>query len=165
MEWETSYIQVSEPMDWEDIPQVRASKRPKVSEPLIINFPLQEKAVPPQPKKVSLPLQPMSNLSFQVKLTSPTPKQVSPFTSEFVRHKIRCKPKVLWFHQLFKDKYDVVDCPCIFMIHQLWMTRPIATSCGMTSARGNGAIVYCLNSGSEDRQTGRHNSKVEPAPH
>ncbi|GFU92190.1 retrovirus-related Pol polyprotein from transposon 412 [Trichonephila clavipes] len=27
------------------------------------------------------------------------------------------------------------------------------------------AIVYCLNSGSEERQTGRHNSKVEPAPH
>ncbi|GFU29070.1 uncharacterized protein TNCV_4836801 [Trichonephila clavipes] len=32
-----------------------------------------------------------------------------------------------------------------------------STSCGMTSARGHGAIVYCLNSGSEDRQTGRHN--------
>ncbi|GFT25966.1 hypothetical protein TNCV_1174121 [Trichonephila clavipes] len=28
-----------------------------------------------------------------------------------------------------------------------------STSCGMTSARGHGAIVYCLNSGSEDRQT------------
>ncbi|GFW98988.1 hypothetical protein TNCV_1782071 [Trichonephila clavipes] len=40
-----------------------------------------------------------------------------------------------------------------------------STSCGMTSARGHGAIVYCLNSGSEDRQTGRHNSKIEPAPH
>ncbi|GFX77418.1 hypothetical protein TNCV_2956161 [Trichonephila clavipes] len=35
-----------------------------------------------------------------------------------------------------------------------------STSCGMTSARGHGAIVYCLNSGSEERQTGRHNSKV-----
>ncbi|GFW96460.1 hypothetical protein TNCV_4357821 [Trichonephila clavipes] len=34
-----------------------------------------------------------------------------------------------------------------------------STSCGMTSARGHGAIVYCLNSGNEDRQTGRHNSK------
>ncbi|GFS60016.1 hypothetical protein TNCV_3455841 [Trichonephila clavipes] len=32
-----------------------------------------------------------------------------------------------------------------------------STSCGMTSARGHGAIVYCLNSGTEDRQTGRHN--------
>ncbi|GFW16675.1 hypothetical protein TNCV_2352971 [Trichonephila clavipes] len=40
-----------------------------------------------------------------------------------------------------------------------------STSFGMTSARGHGAIVYCLNSGSEDRQTGRHNGKVEPAPH
>ncbi|GFV52530.1 hypothetical protein TNCV_1564391 [Trichonephila clavipes] len=27
----------------------------------------------------------------------------------------------------------------------------------MTSARGHGAIVYCLNSGREDSQTGRHN--------
>ncbi|GFT13919.1 hypothetical protein TNCV_2615651 [Trichonephila clavipes] len=27
----------------------------------------------------------------------------------------------------------------------------------MTSARGQGAIVYCLNSGSDDSQTGRHN--------
>ncbi|GFT02262.1 hypothetical protein TNCV_85031 [Trichonephila clavipes] len=32
-----------------------------------------------------------------------------------------------------------------------------STSCKMTSARGHGAIVYCLNSGSEDRQTGHHN--------
>ncbi|GFY15663.1 hypothetical protein TNCV_1283111 [Trichonephila clavipes] len=29
----------------------------------------------------------------------------------------------------------------------------------MTSARGRGAIVYCLNSGSDDSQTGRHNEK------
>ncbi|GFV07422.1 hypothetical protein TNCV_1737801 [Trichonephila clavipes] len=36
-----------------------------------------------------------------------------------------------------------------------------STSCGMTSARGHGAIVYCLNSGSEDRQTGRHNMLCE----
>ncbi|GFV17854.1 hypothetical protein TNCV_3236041 [Trichonephila clavipes] len=94
MEWETSYIQVSEPMDWEDVPQVRASKRSKVSQPVIINIPLQAEAIPPQPKKVSSPLESKHNLSFQGKLTSPTPKQVSPFTSEFVRHKIRCKPKV-----------------------------------------------------------------------
>ncbi|GFT60521.1 hypothetical protein TNCV_1966251 [Trichonephila clavipes] len=93
MEWETSYIQVSEPMDWEDIPQVRASKRSKVSEP-VINVPLQAEAVPPTPKKVSLPLQSKPNLPFQVKLTSPAPKKVSFFSSEFVRHKIRCKPKV-----------------------------------------------------------------------
>ncbi|GFX04570.1 uncharacterized protein F54H12.2 [Trichonephila clavipes] len=31
----------------------------------------------------------------------------------------------------------------------------------MTSARGHGAIVYCLNSGSEERQTDRHNKKEE----
>ncbi|GFS87589.1 hypothetical protein TNCV_2941801 [Trichonephila clavipes] len=36
-----------------------------------------------------------------------------------------------------------------------------STSCGMTSARGHGAIVYCLNSGSEERQTGRHNMLYE----
>ncbi|GFX64499.1 hypothetical protein TNCV_2811241 [Trichonephila clavipes] len=31
----------------------------------------------------------------------------------------------------------------------------------MTSARGHGAIVYCLNSGSDDSQTGRHNGDEE----
>ncbi|GFW13854.1 hypothetical protein TNCV_2097351 [Trichonephila clavipes] len=36
-----------------------------------------------------------------------------------------------------------------------------STSCGMTSARGQGAIVYCLNSGSEEKQTGRHNRFCE----
>ncbi|GFX61002.1 hypothetical protein TNCV_2366801 [Trichonephila clavipes] len=36
-----------------------------------------------------------------------------------------------------------------------------STSCGMTSARGQGAIVYCLNSGSEERQTDRHNKKED----
>ncbi|GFU46930.1 hypothetical protein TNCV_111001 [Trichonephila clavipes] len=59
-----------------------------------INVPLQTEAVPPQPKKVSSPLEPKPNLSFQVKRTSPTHKQVSFFTSEFIRHKIRCKPQV-----------------------------------------------------------------------
>ncbi|GFU28741.1 hypothetical protein TNCV_469101 [Trichonephila clavipes] len=34
-----------------------------------------------------------------------------------------------------------------------------STSFGMTSARGHGAIFYCLNSGSEDRQMGRHNGE------
>ncbi|GFU99831.1 hypothetical protein TNCV_506521 [Trichonephila clavipes] len=29
----------------------------------------------------------------------------------------------------------------------------------MTSARGHGAFVYCLNSGSGDSQTGRHNGE------
>ncbi|GFX86884.1 hypothetical protein TNCV_2124311 [Trichonephila clavipes] len=36
-----------------------------------------------------------------------------------------------------------------------------STSCGMTSARGHGVIVYCLNSGSGDSQTGRHNMLCE----
>ncbi|GFS68345.1 hypothetical protein TNCV_3000371 [Trichonephila clavipes] len=36
-----------------------------------------------------------------------------------------------------------------------------STSYGMTSARGHWAIVYCLNSGSEDRQTGHHNMLCE----
>ncbi|GFU63895.1 hypothetical protein TNCV_4204121 [Trichonephila clavipes] len=36
-----------------------------------------------------------------------------------------------------------------------------STSCGMTSAHGHGAIVYCLNSESEVRQTGRHNMLCE----
>ncbi|GFV34221.1 hypothetical protein TNCV_1153961 [Trichonephila clavipes] len=40
-----------------------------------------------------------------------------------------------------------------------------STSCGMTSARGHGAIVYCLNSGSGDSQTGRHNGLKSSAPH
>ncbi|GFW81679.1 hypothetical protein TNCV_2883531 [Trichonephila clavipes] len=35
----------------------------------------------------------------------------------------------------------------------------LSTSCRMTSARCHEAIVYRLNSGSGDRQTGRHNSK------
>ncbi|GFU97668.1 hypothetical protein TNCV_4455541 [Trichonephila clavipes] len=36
-----------------------------------------------------------------------------------------------------------------------------STSCGMTSARDHGVIVYCMNSGSEDRQTGSHNGEEE----
>ncbi|GFY64838.1 hypothetical protein TNIN_72921 [Trichonephila inaurata madagascariensis] len=110
MEWEPSYFEVSEPMDWEDIPQVRASKRSKVSEPVEFNIPLQDEPAPPVSKKVSptpnlnslqekatLP-QPKTvsktNISLQVKLTSPTSPKVSPFTSELIRHKIRSKPKV-----------------------------------------------------------------------
>ncbi|GFW23769.1 uncharacterized protein TNCV_2033121 [Trichonephila clavipes] len=37
-----------------------------------------------------------------------------------------------------------------------------STRCYVTSARGHGAIVYCLNSGSADTQTGSHNGKGEP---
>ncbi|GFW80090.1 hypothetical protein TNCV_459991 [Trichonephila clavipes] len=114
MKWEPSYIEVSEPMDWEDIPQVRVAKRSKVSEPVVLNVSLQDQAAPsvskkvspsynitlqentppPQHKKVSLPLEPKPNPSLQGKLTPTIPKKVSPITSEFIRHKIRCKPKV-----------------------------------------------------------------------
>ncbi|GFV83137.1 hypothetical protein TNCV_1898641 [Trichonephila clavipes] len=34
----------------------------------------------------------------------------------------------------------------------------------MTSARGHGAIVYCLNSGSDDTQIGSHNGDGEEEP-
>ncbi|GFX73402.1 hypothetical protein TNCV_3402131 [Trichonephila clavipes] len=47
---------------------------------------------------------------------------------------------MLWFHQLVKDK-------CL--THRLSLNFLRSTSCGMTGARGHGAIVYCLNSGSE----------------
>ncbi|GFT77113.1 hypothetical protein TNCV_1099821 [Trichonephila clavipes] len=67
----------------------------------------------------------------------------------------KCTAEVLGFHQLVKDKCDPSIVPEFLG----------SASCGMTSARGHGAIVYCLNSGSGQRQTGRHNSKVEPAPH
>ncbi|GFR17033.1 hypothetical protein TNCT_151181 [Trichonephila clavata] len=113
MEWETTCIHDCEPMDWEDIPQVRASKRSKVSEPVEFKIPLQDEAAPPSskkvspppnltslqknptpppPKKVSVPLEPKLSPSLQV--TPPTSPKVSPFTSEFIRHKIRSKPKV-----------------------------------------------------------------------
>ncbi|GFV82640.1 hypothetical protein TNCV_1618691 [Trichonephila clavipes] len=45
--------------------------------------------------------------------------------------------RVLGFHQLVKDKCDPSIVPEFLR----------STSCGMTSARGHGAIVYCLNSG------------------
>ncbi|GFY10739.1 hypothetical protein TNCV_1122621 [Trichonephila clavipes] len=82
MEWEPSYIEVSETMDWEDIRQVKVSKRSKENIPST------------QHKKVSLPLEPKPNPSFQGKLTPSICQKVSPITSEFIRHKISCKPKV-----------------------------------------------------------------------
>ncbi|GFR18411.1 hypothetical protein TNCT_434741 [Trichonephila clavata] len=51
MECETICTHDSEPMDWEDIPQVGACKRSKVSEPVECNIPLQVKAAPPASKK------------------------------------------------------------------------------------------------------------------
>ncbi|GFT95873.1 uncharacterized protein TNCV_312151 [Trichonephila clavipes] len=44
-------------------------------------------------------------------------------------------------------------------------TKDPPASCKMTSAHGHGAIVYCLNSGSDDSLTGRHNGKGEPVSH
>ncbi|GFX68980.1 hypothetical protein TNCV_683391 [Trichonephila clavipes] len=51
MEWEPSYVEVSEPMDWEDIPKVRASKRYKVSEPVEFNVTFSGKGYFPTTKK------------------------------------------------------------------------------------------------------------------
>ncbi|GFT78220.1 hypothetical protein TNCV_4335841 [Trichonephila clavipes] len=61
---------------------------------------------------------------------------------------------MLWFHQLFKDKR---------LTHRLSMNFLRSTSCGMTGARGHGAIVYCLNSGSGDsRRNRRRDGQVCP---
>ncbi|GFX11777.1 hypothetical protein TNCV_4341221 [Trichonephila clavipes] len=83
MEWEPSYIEDEAPLP--------VSKKVSPSPNLIF---LKEKATTPQPEKVSSPLKHKPNLSLKVKLTSPTPQKVSPLTSEFIRHKFRCKPKV-----------------------------------------------------------------------
>ncbi|GFR20855.1 hypothetical protein TNCT_724721 [Trichonephila clavata] len=93
-------------MDWEDIPQVRASIRFNVSEHVEFDIPLQNEAAlpaskkvssprnftsfldnttPPQHKIVSVPLEPKPNPSLQVKFTPPPPRKVSSFTSEFIR--------------------------------------------------------------------------------
>ncbi|GFY76131.1 hypothetical protein TNIN_152721 [Trichonephila inaurata madagascariensis] len=81
-------------MDWEDTEnEAGAPASKKVSPPPNLTS-LQEIATPPQPKNVSAPLEPKPNPSLQVKLTPPTSQKVSPFTSEFIRHKIRSKPKV-----------------------------------------------------------------------
>ncbi|GFQ81874.1 hypothetical protein TNCT_358561 [Trichonephila clavata] len=80
MECETICTHDSEFMNWEDIPQVGACKRSK------------ENATPAQPKKVSVTLDPKPNPTLQG--TPPTPQKGSPFSSEFIRHKIRSKPKV-----------------------------------------------------------------------
>ncbi|GFQ85214.1 hypothetical protein TNCT_252131 [Trichonephila clavata] len=74
MEWETICTPDSEPIDWEDIPQVRASKRSKVSEPVECNISLQVEAAPPASKKV----RPPPNLtSLQENATPPQTKKRS----------------------------------------------------------------------------------------
>ncbi|GFQ93595.1 hypothetical protein TNCT_612271 [Trichonephila clavata] len=107
MEWEPTEVHIEEmeweycsewpePMDWEDSPEVRVSKKTKVSEIIDIevktNF--QVETIPPAPKKVSPPLESKTNDSFQEKENTPTPKEVSPPLTEVYRRKIRSKPKV-----------------------------------------------------------------------
>ncbi|GFY50705.1 hypothetical protein TNIN_165191 [Trichonephila inaurata madagascariensis] len=83
MEWEPSYIQD------EAAPPVlkKVSQSPNLTS-------LQKKSSPPQSKKISVSIEPKPNPLLQVKVKIPTPQKVSPFTSEFILHKIRSKPKV-----------------------------------------------------------------------
>ncbi|GFQ83826.1 hypothetical protein TNCT_296731 [Trichonephila clavata] len=95
MEWEYC-CEGLEPMDWEDSPEVRVSKKKKASEIIDIevysNFLVE--TISPAPKKVSPPIEPNANLSFQEKENFPTPKKISPPLTEIVRRKIRTRPKV-----------------------------------------------------------------------
>ncbi|GFR03119.1 hypothetical protein TNCT_613951 [Trichonephila clavata] len=95
MEWEYC-CKGPEPMDWEDSPEVRVSKKKKASEiiDIEINTNFQVETIPPAPKKVSPPLKPNNNLSFQEKENFPTPKKVNPLLTEIVRRKIRTTSKV-----------------------------------------------------------------------
>ncbi|GFQ65278.1 hypothetical protein TNCT_567051 [Trichonephila clavata] len=94
MEWEYC-CEGPEPMDWEDSPEVRVSKKTKASEIINIevNTNFQVETIPPAPKKVSPPIEPKTNLYFQEK-ENISPKEVSPPLTEIVRRKIRTRPKV-----------------------------------------------------------------------
>ncbi|GFS81267.1 hypothetical protein NPIL_457501 [Nephila pilipes] len=114
MEWECSDL--DEPMDWEDIPEVRCAKKSKVSKrinnvtfqhtstpaapmevskPVISNTSFQVKKTTPEKKKVSPPVDDKENSSLQVTPTPPDPKKVSALAYyESIRRKIRSKPKV-----------------------------------------------------------------------
>ncbi|GFT45591.1 hypothetical protein NPIL_65421 [Nephila pilipes] len=118
MEWECS--ELDEPMDWEEIPEVRYSKKSKVSEqiniktnvtfqnnstpvapievskPAIPNTSFQGKTATPVKKKVSSPVDVKENTSLQVTPKQPAPKEVSPLAAyyESIRRKIRTRPKV-----------------------------------------------------------------------
>ncbi|GFU51496.1 hypothetical protein NPIL_501741 [Nephila pilipes] len=107
MEWESDGYQESEPMDWEDIPEIRSPKRSKVSDfnAFKSNIPLQPstspqlkkqvRTTPPALKKVNTSVDVNCNPSFQVEETQPFPKIVSPLISPLiVRRKIRTRPKV-----------------------------------------------------------------------
>ncbi|GFR31613.1 hypothetical protein TNCT_525941 [Trichonephila clavata] len=95
MEWEYC-CEEPEPMDWEDSPEVRISKKKKASEiiDIEVNTNFQVETIPPAPKKVSPTLEPNTNHSLQEKENCPTPKKVSPPLTEIVRRKIRTRPKV-----------------------------------------------------------------------
>ncbi|GFT92010.1 hypothetical protein NPIL_621161 [Nephila pilipes] len=83
MDWKCDGYQESEPMDWEDIPEVRSPKRSKVSD--LSTF------------KSNIPLQPSTSpqLKKQGEETQPSPKIISPLISPFiVRCKIRTRQKV-----------------------------------------------------------------------
>ncbi|GFT16089.1 hypothetical protein NPIL_454791 [Nephila pilipes] len=107
MEWENDGYQESEPMDWEDIPEVRSPKRSKVSDLTAFksNIPLQLKPnpqlkkqvqrSPPALKKVNTSVDVNCNTSLQGEETQPSPKIVSPLISPLiVRRKIRTRQKV-----------------------------------------------------------------------
>ncbi|GFX44442.1 uncharacterized protein TNCV_1394631 [Trichonephila clavipes] len=64
---------------------------------------------------------------------------------------------VVWLGRVNRYPYPRIKCMKYRNLNQV-----TSTSCKMTSARDYGAIVYCLNSGSDDSQTGRHNGKGEP---
>ncbi|GFT71378.1 hypothetical protein NPIL_531611 [Nephila pilipes] len=117
MEWDS--CEGDEPMDWEEIPEVRYAKKSKASESLDIktNFTFQHTTTSKDPnkvskpvipnttfpgnktapaeKKVSLPVDAKKNFPVQVPPTPSQPKAVSPpANSEIIRRKIRTKPKV-----------------------------------------------------------------------
>ncbi|GFT18028.1 hypothetical protein TNCV_4837711 [Trichonephila clavipes] len=104
MEWEPTEVHIEEmeweyccegpePMDWKDLAEVRVSKKEKGSENIDIevNANFQVQAIPPVPKKAHPPLEPNTNLSFQEKENFPTPKSLSPPSTEIVLRKIRSR--------------------------------------------------------------------------
>ncbi|GFT70617.1 hypothetical protein NPIL_112701 [Nephila pilipes] len=124
MEWEWSDL--DEPMDWEDIPEVRCAKKSKVSKrinnvtfqptstpaapmevskPVIPNTSVQVKKTTPAKKKVSPPVDNKENSSLQVTPNPPDPIKVSALAYyESMRRKIRSKPKVSPPQQLIGRK-------------------------------------------------------------
>ncbi|GFY63768.1 hypothetical protein TNIN_484651 [Trichonephila inaurata madagascariensis] len=75
-------------MDWEDSPEVRVSKKKKVSDIINIevNTNIQVETILLAPKKVSFFSGKKENF--------PTPKKVSPLLTETILRKVRSRPKV-----------------------------------------------------------------------